>query len=47
MVMGPGKGFDFAVSKGLAALFITYEQDAGFVTRATPAFERLAGNGTS
>jgi len=47
MVMGPQKGYDFAVSKDLAALFITSEQDAGFAARATPAFERLVGKGTS
>ncbi len=45
IVLGPEKGFDLAVSKGLAALFITSEQDAGFAPRATPAFEKVAGRG--
>ncbi len=45
MVMGPQMGYDLALSQGLAVLFISSGQDTGFVTRATPEFERLAGNG--
>ena len=41
MVMGPEKGYDWAAGKGLAALFITSEQDAGFLTRPTPEFKQL------
>ena len=47
MVLGPEKGFELAVGKGLAVLFISAEQDTGFATRATPAFEKLAGSGPS
>lgn len=45
MVLGPKKGFELAVSQELAALFITSEQDAGFVTMATPEWERLVREG--
>ena len=47
MVLGPEKGFDLAVAKGIAAVFITSEQDTGFATRATPEFEWLVKNGSS
>lgn len=39
MVLGPDAGFAYAQSHGLAAFFIT-RQDEGFSTRLTPAFAR-------
>ena len=41
MALGPEKGYDLAVRKGLAALFITRIEGQGFDTRATPQFDAL------
>lgn len=46
MVLGPERGFAFAEREQLAALFVT-RTDQGFVSRATPAFERRFGVGES
>ncbi len=41
MVMGPEKGYDFAVQQGLAAYFIVHAEGEGFVEKTTPAFDAL------
>jgi thiamine biosynthesis lipoprotein len=41
MVLGPDKGYDLAVAKGLAALFIIHDPEQGFDARSTPAFEKI------
>jgi FAD:protein FMN transferase len=43
MVLGPEEGYNLAVERDLAALFLVRAAGgAGFVERATPAFERVA-----
>ncbi|WP_372240150.1 FAD:protein FMN transferase [Pseudomonas sp. R-28-1W-6] len=44
MVLGPQRGFAYAEQAGVAAFFVNRE-GTGFVTRATPAFERQFGAG--
>ena len=39
LILGPERGWDFAVTHGLAAILVT-RAEGGFVSRATPAFER-------
>ncbi|WP_412481719.1 FAD:protein FMN transferase [Pseudomonas asiatica] len=39
LILGPERGWDFAVAHGLAAVLVT-RAEGGFVSRATPAFER-------
>ena len=39
LVLGPERGWDFAVAHDLAAVLVT-RVEGGFVSRATPAFER-------
>ncbi|HPO12752.1 MAG TPA: FAD:protein FMN transferase [Candidatus Hydrogenedentes bacterium] len=39
MVMGPEKGYDFAVRQGLGAYFIVHSETEGFVEKTTPAFD--------
>lgn len=39
MVMGPEKGYDFAVRQGLGAYFIMHSGNNGFVEKTTPAFD--------
>jgi len=46
LVLGPERGFAFAERAGLAAFFVSREGE-GFVTRSTPAFERLFAAGTA
>jgi thiamine biosynthesis lipoprotein len=40
MVLGPEKGYDLAVARNLAVLFLVYGQ-AGIVQKTTPAFDEL------
>lgn len=40
-VLGPQKGYQFAVEKKLAAHLLIREQDGSFRARSTPAFEQL------
>ena len=49
MVLGPNAGYDLAVGRYLAALFIVREDDGTFAEKQTPAFETLvsAGKGDS
>ncbi|MDX9975717.1 MAG: FAD:protein FMN transferase [FCB group bacterium] len=42
MVLGPEKGYELAVKKGLAALFIIHGAE-GYEVKATPAFDSIAG----
>ncbi|TVZ39186.1 thiamine biosynthesis lipoprotein [Alteromonadaceae bacterium 2753L.S.0a.02] len=42
-VMGPQKGYDFAVTNGLAAYFIIREGES-FITKASPEFEQYRVN---
>jgi FAD:protein FMN transferase len=42
-VLGPEKGYDLALKRGLAALFLLREGEE-FVARATPAFEKLSAD---
>lgn len=45
MVLGPERGYDLAVERGLAAFFLTRnEAGDGFVERATPAFDRITAS---
>lgn len=44
MVLGPDKGYEYARREGIAAFFIS-RAEKGFVTRSTPAFERLFPSG--
>ena len=44
MVLGPDKGYEYARREGIAAFFIS-RAEKGFVTRSTPAFERLFPTG--
>ncbi|MDR0281506.1 MAG: FAD:protein FMN transferase [Paucimonas sp.] len=46
LVLGPERGWEFAVAQDLAAVFVT-RADTGFIARVTPAFERIVGNGAS
>lgn len=39
LILGPERGWDFALAHGLAAVLVT-RAEGGFVSRATPAFER-------
>jgi len=39
LILGPERGWDFAVSHNLAAVLVT-RAEGGFVSRATPAFSR-------
>lgn len=39
LILGPERGWDFAVAHGTAAVLVT-RAEGGFVSRATPAFER-------
>ncbi|MEG9622112.1 FAD:protein FMN transferase [Pseudomonas guariconensis] len=39
LILGPEQGWDFAVAHGIAAVLVT-RAEGGFVSRATPAFER-------
>ena len=39
LILGPQRGWDFALAHGLAAVLVT-RAEGGFVSRATPAFER-------
>ncbi|MCO7515045.1 FAD:protein FMN transferase [Pseudomonas guariconensis] len=39
LILGPQQGWDFAIAHGIAAMLVTRTQD-GFVSRATPGFER-------
>jgi FAD:protein FMN transferase len=39
LILGPERGWDFAVAHGIAAVLVT-RAGAGFVSRGTPAFER-------
>jgi len=41
MVLGPEEGWELAEKQDLAAYFIVRDDTGGFVTRATPAFQRL------
>ena len=43
-VLGPDEGYDLAIERGWAALFLTRDGDA-ITARATPAFDRLAPAG--
>lgn len=40
LVLGPQQGWDFAVAHGIAAVLVT-RVEGGFVSRSTPAFERV------
>ncbi|MHA6193947.1 FAD:protein FMN transferase [Pseudomonas wadenswilerensis] len=42
LVLGPERGWEFAVAQDLAAVFVT-RADSGFSARVTPAFERIVG----
>lgn len=44
LILGPEQGWAFAVAHQIAAVFVI-RADTGFVSRATPAFERVAGAG--
>ena len=44
MVLGPEAGLEYAQRNGIAAFFVTREDD-GFVTRSTPTFEQLFAAG--
>ncbi len=39
LILGPERGWDFALAHGLAAVLVT-RVEGGFVSRSTPAFER-------
>ncbi|MNH42475.1 thiamine biosynthesis lipoprotein ApbE [compost metagenome] len=39
LILGPERGWDFAISHNLAAVLVT-RAEGGFVSRATPAFAR-------
>jgi thiamine biosynthesis lipoprotein len=43
-VLGPDEGYDLALERGWAALFLIRDGDA-ITARATPAFDRLAPDG--
>ena len=45
MVLGETDGYQLAVEKGLAALFLARNAEGGFSARATPAFSSLFGPG--
>lgn len=39
LILGPERGWDFAIAHGLAAVLVT-RAEGGFVSRSTPAFDR-------
>jgi thiamine biosynthesis lipoprotein len=41
MVLGPEKGYEFAVRKGLAVVFTAHDPKQGFATKTTPAFDAM------
>jgi len=46
LILGPEKGWDFAVAQDLAAVF-TIRADSGFSARVTPAFARVVATGVA